>query len=218
MTSCAPKRSPADLVIGIPPQEWWRYSLADWQQVKAHYYGMVTLIDRNVGRILDALEASGLAQDTIVFLVSDHGDHQGDHGLHGKGLPYDAALRVTLIWRGAGIAAGQQRQEVVSTLDIAPTLLELADVELPEGVQGHSMRAQLGGDPSPLRSVMLSENDDDFVPTKMRVLTSARWKLMQYLNEPVGELYYRINDPGEMRNGRRQSPAPAVPHWIANSP
>ena len=239
---------PADRVIGIPPQEWWRYSLADWQQVKALYYGMVTLIDHNVGRILDALEANSLAQDTIVLFVSDHGDHPGDHGLYGKGLPYDAALRVPLIWRGAGIAAGQRRHEIASTLDIAPTLLELAGVELPEGVPGHSMHAQPGGDPSPLRSAALSENDDDFVPMKMRVLTSARWKLVHYLNEPVGELYDRVKDPGEMRNlwaepqhnalraqltaqlldevicsqemrnGRRQSPAPAVPHWIANSP
>ena len=193
-------RSPADRVIGIPPQEWWRYSLADWQQVKAHYYGMVTLIDRNVGRILDTLEASGLAQDTITLLVSDHGDHQGDHGLYGKGLPYDAALRVPLIWRGAGTVAGQQRHEVASTLDSAPTLLELAGVELLEGVQGHSMRAQLGGDPSPLRSAALTENDDDFVSMKMHVLTTARGKLVHCLNEPVGELYYRINDPGETRN------------------
>ena len=83
---------------------------------------------------------------------------------------------------------------------------------------------------------------------KMRVLTSARWKLVHCLNEPIGELYDRVKDPGEMRNlwaepqhnalraqltaqlldevicsqemrnGRRQSPAPAVPHWIANSP
>ncbi len=238
-------RSPADRVIGIPPQEWWRYSLADWQQVKALYYGMVTLIDHNVGRILDALEASGLAQDTSVLFVSDHGDHPGDHGLYGKGLPYDAALRVPLIWRGAGIAAGQQRHEIASTLDIAPTLLELAGVEPPEGVQGHSMRAQLGGDPAPLRSAALTENDDDFVPMKIRVLTSARWKLVHYLNEPVGELYDRVNDPGEMRNlwdeaqfsamraqltaqlldevicsqkmrnGRRQSPA--VPHWLSHT-
>ena len=239
---------PADRVIGILRQEWWRYSLADWQQVQALYYGMVALIDNNVGRILDELEANGLAQDTIVLFVSDHGDHPGDHGLYGKGLPYDAALRVPLIWRGAGTVAGQQRHEVASTLDIAPTLLELAGVEMPEGVQGHSMRAQLGGDPAPLRSAALTENDDDFVPMKIRVVTSVRWKLVHYLNEPVGELYDRLNEPGEMRNpwdeaqfsalraqltaqlldevicsqemrnGRRQSPAPAMRHWFANSP
>ncbi len=236
---------PADRVIGIPPHEWSRYSLADWQQVKALYYGMVSLIDHNVGRILDALDSSGLAQDTLVLFVSDHGDHLGDHGLYGKGLPYDAALRVPLIWRGQGIAAGQQRAEVASTLDIAPTLLDLAGVTLPEGVQGHSMRAQLAGAPAPLRRAVLTENDDDFVPMKMRVLTTLRWKLVNCLNEPVGELYDRVNDPGEMRNlwheppyaalraqltaqlldevicsqemrnGRRQLPAPAVPHWLA---
>ncbi len=219
MTSCALTRSPAWAIRSFarhksadwPPQEWWRYSLADWQQVKALYYGMVTLIDHNVGRILDALEANALAQDTIVLFVSDHGDHPGDHGLYGKGLPYDAALRVPLIWRGAGIAAGQQRHEVASTLDIAPTLLELAGVELPEGVQGHSMHAQLGGDLSPLRSAALSENDDDFVPMKIRVLTSARWKLVHYLNEPVGELYDRLNDPGRDAQpvGRTTTQCPA---------
>lgn len=239
---------PADRVIGIPPHDWSRYSRADWQQVKALYYGMVSLIDHNVGRILNALDASGLAQNTLVLFVSDHGDHLGDHGLYGKGLPYDAALRVPLIWRGQGIAAGQQRAEVASTLDIAPTLLDLAGVELPEGVQGHSMRAQLAAAAAPLRRAVLTENDDDFVPMKMRVLTTARWKLVHCLNEPVGELYDRVNDPGEMRNlwqepqhaalraqltaqlldevvcsqemrnGRRQSPSPTVPHWLASPP
>ena len=110
---------------------------------------MVALIDHNEGRILDELEANGLAQDTIVLFVSDHGDHPGDHGLYGKDLPYDAALRIPLIWRGKGIAAGQQRHEVASTLEIALTLLELAYIELPEGIQGHSTCAQTGGNPPP---------------------------------------------------------------------
>ncbi len=236
---------PADRVIGIPPRQWSRYSLADWQQVKALYYAMVSLIDHNVGRILDALDAGGLAQESIVLFVSDHGDHLGDHGLYGKGLPYDAALRVPLIWRGADVVAGQQRDEMASTLDVAPTLLDLVGVDLPEGMQGHSMRAQLGGAAEPLRDAVLTENDDDFVPMKMRVLTTRRWKLVHCLNEPVGELYDRVNDPGEMRNlwaepqyaalrgelttrlldevicsqemrnGRRQSPATPVPHWKA---
>ncbi|MDE0610363.1 MAG: sulfatase-like hydrolase/transferase [Anaerolineaceae bacterium] len=237
--------SPADRVIGIPPHDWSQFSLADWQQVKALYYGMVALIDHNVGRILDALEASGLLDNTIVVFASDHGEHLGDHGLYGKGLPYDSALRVPLIWRGAGIARGQHRQEVASTLDIAPTLLDLTGIALPEGMQGHTMRAQLAGAEDPLRDAVLTENDDDFVPMKMRVLTTSRWKLVHYMNGGPGELYDRINDPAEMtnlwseaefaplraslmarlldevicsqemRNGRRQSPAPPVPHWLA---
>lgn len=238
---------PADRIIGVPPQDWSRYGLADWQQVKALYFGMVALIDHNVGRILGALDANDLSDSTIVVFVSDHGEHLGDHGLYGKGLPYDAALRVPLIWRGAGIARGQHRREVASTLDIAPTLLDLAGLALPEGTQGHSVRAQLAGQAPALRDAVLSENDDDFVPMKMRVLTTARWKLVHYLNGQPGELYDRVNDPAEMtnlwreaeyaplrasltarlldevicsqemRNGRRQTPAAPVPHWLARA-
>jgi uncharacterized sulfatase len=87
-----------------------------------------------------------------------------------------------------------------STLDIAPTLLDLAGIEEPEGVQGSSQRAVLAGSSAPTRRAALTENDDDFVPMKMRVLTTAGWKLVYYAGKELGELYDRRSDPNEMIN------------------
>lgn len=232
-----------DHVIGTPPRDYHQHTPADWQQVKATYYGMISLVDFQVGRILDALEAAGLADNTLVLFLSDHGDYLGDHGFYGKGLLYDSVLRVPLIVRGPGVAAGAVRDGIASTLDIAPTLLDFAGVPEPEGVQGVSMQPVLAGQAESVRRAALTENDDDFVPMRARTLTTRQWKLTYYLNQPHGELFDRIRDPNEMnnlwndpasqpvrqqliqalleevlcgiemRNGRIQSPAPVVPKW-----
>jgi arylsulfatase A-like enzyme len=89
---------------------------------------------------------------------------------------------------------------MASILDVAPTLLDAAGIEEPEGVQGCSLREALRGDAIPSRTAALTENDDDFVPMKMRVLTTMDWKLVYYCGEEFGELYDRRNDPDEMVN------------------
>ena len=109
-TVTRPDGRPVDRIIGTPPHDYSQCSTEDWQQVKALYYGMISLIDDNVGRILDALEAGGLAENTVVVFLSDHGDYLGDHGFYGKGLPYDSVLRVPCIWRGPGIKAQTNRR------------------------------------------------------------------------------------------------------------
>ncbi len=233
---------PIDRIIGTPPHDYSQLTNADWQQVKAIYYGMVSLIDDQIGRILATLEEQGLAENTVVVVLSDHGDYLGDHGFYGKGLPYDSVLRIPLIWHGPQIV-NRQITSVASTLDIAPTLLDLAQVTEPEGIQGQSLASTLIDATPAARSVALTENDDDFVPMKMRVLTTERWKLVYYVNQSDGELYDRHHDPTEMRNlwhhpeyldirqklqsmllemvicaqdmrnGRVQSPNPAPPKW-----
>jgi len=229
-----------DRVIGTKPEHYDRYSTADWQQVKALYYGMITLVDENVGRILTTLRETGLSDSTTVVFTSDHGDYLGDHGMYGKGLPYDGALHVPLVFSGVGAMPGQRVEEVTSLLDVTPTILDIAGVEEPEGVQGVSLRQVLAGEEKTTRRAVLTENDDDFVPMRMRVLTTADWKLVIYAGEDFGELYDRRNDPAEIHNlwsntdyamqraelyemlmeeilcsldvinGRRQSPAPII--------
>jgi arylsulfatase A-like enzyme len=132
---------------------------------------------------------------------------------------------------------------MASTLDLTPTLLDFAGITEPEGVQGVSMRGVLAGEIPSVREATLTENDDDFVPMRTRTLTTARWKLTHYVQQPLGELFDRQNDPGEMvnlwdhpeyqpvkhdlmqdlleevifsqdmANGRVQSPQPLVPKW-----
>ncbi|NED98883.1 sulfatase family protein [Phytoactinopolyspora halotolerans] len=233
-----------DPVIGTPPDEYARYTLADWQATKAIYYGMVTLLDTQIGRILSALRSTGLDRDTVVVFATDHGDYLGDHGMMGKGFGYDGAIRTPVIVSGPGVAAGRRLDGVASTVDLAPTLLDYAGVEEPEGIQGVSMRAALDGTGSLPRDAALTENDDDFVPTRARTLTTRTWKLTWYCGSADGELYDRVGDPEERRNvwhepvsekvktellvqlleqvacavdtanGRRQPPSPPVPKWL----
>ena len=206
---------------------------------------MVSLVDHSVGRILDAVDRAGMNDNTIIVFVSDHGDYLGDHGMYGKGLPYDSALRTPLIYRGPGVAAGQTISSVESTLDTAPTLLDYAGVPEPEGVQGCSLRQLLSGADQPRPGAALVENDDDFAALRMRTLITSRWRLTYYQGQDWGELIDRERDPSEMRNlwhdsahtaikqqlliqlldevaagidmrnGRRQQPSAAVPKWRA---
>ncbi len=231
-------------ITGTPPLDYSRVDDATWRAARASYYGMTTCLDHHVGRILDQLEASGLAESTIVCFVADHGDYLGDHGFVGKGMHFDSALRVPLLIRGPGIEAGRCIDPPASALDIAPTLLDLAGVAEPEGVQGISSAGALRGTGAYTRSAALTENDDDRLPVRMRTLSTADWRLTAYAGGAHGELYDRAADPEETHNrygdaafepirreleamlfeevlcacdhanGSRQEPAPAATHWI----
>src|SRR5437764_12071841 len=115
----------------------------------ANYYGMIALIDHNVGRILAALDEMGLSDDTIVVYTSDHGDWLGDHGLLLKGpMAYEGLLRVGLLAEGPGVPAGKVVDDPVSTLDLAQTFCDYAGAALPEGTHSRSLRNLIEGDAS----------------------------------------------------------------------
>ncbi|MBT3274963.1 MAG: sulfatase-like hydrolase/transferase [Spirochaetales bacterium] len=191
---------PHDRVTGTPSDNYAAYSEDDWKEVKAIYYGMISLVDYNVGRILNALENTGQAGNTLVVFVSDHGDYLGDHGLLGKGLHYDSSIRTPLIYRGPGVSKNLSINSIGSTIDITPTVLDWAGVEEPEALQGISQLAALNGEGSTHRSAALTENDDDLGSLKMRTVTTAEWKMVRYAGSEENELYNRIDDPDEMRN------------------
>lgn len=217
------------------------YSLEDWQTIKATYYGMISLLDHQVGQILEALEQSEHADNTVVVFLSDHGDYLGDHGIYGKGLSYEGSIRVPLIFRGPGIKPGLSVGGVGTLLDLAPTLLECAGIPEPEGVQGVSRMPVLSGGKQPCRDAVLVENDDDRTPMRMRTLVTEDWKLTVFAGRESGQLYHLPSDPQELNNrwqdpecadilhalrqrmleevilaidpvnGRKQPPAPTIP-------
>jgi arylsulfatase A-like enzyme len=190
----------ADHVIGTPPVDYTRCSPRDWQGTEAIYYGMTSLLDDQVGRIMETLEETGLAEETIVVFVSDHGEYLGDHGFCGKGFHYDSVIRTPVIVRGPGIKSGQRLRGVASTVDLAPTLLDLVGIEEPEGMQGVSMCEAFVGSGQLPRDAVLTENDDDFVPMRVRTLTTRTWKITMYAGRREGELYNREEDPDELHN------------------
>lgn len=111
------------------------------REIIAAYYAMIELIDHQVGRMLEALDASGQAENTIVIFTSDHGETLGDHGLLLKGCRfYESLMRVPLImrWPRGGVS-NERRDELVELLDLAPTLLEAAGFPVPENLPGRSL-------------------------------------------------------------------------------
>src|SRR6476646_2559138 len=109
-------------------------------RMTAGYYGMVAQLDHAIGRVLDTLEARGLADDTLVIVTSDHGEFLGEHQLIFKGpFGYDSLLRVPLLVRGPGVDAGRVVTDPVGTIDLAPTILAAAGLEPPGWMEGRSL-------------------------------------------------------------------------------
>jgi arylsulfatase A-like enzyme len=163
--------------------------------ILAAYYGMVSQIDHNIGRILAVLEARGLAADTLVVFTADHGDYLGDHQMILKApIHYEALVRVPLIVRGPGFARRAVVDEPVGTIDLLPTLLHACGVPVPSSAQG---RPLLDGP----RDYVLTEDDMIRGVLAFRTLTTRRWRMTRDENDPEGgELYDLGEDPGELVN------------------
>lgn len=186
------------------------------REIIAHTYGMIGLIDDNVGRVLNTLSAQGLSKETIVIFMSDHGDMLGDHWLLNKGpFHFEGLLRVPFVWSWPGhFVPGQRTTALSSHLDFAPTVLDLCGVPIPEGRTptereapamlppwpGRSLAGMLTGSGASVREVALIENDEDYLGLRLRTLVTERWKITTYAGQPFGELFDLVNDPGEMRN------------------
>ncbi len=186
-------------------------------------YGMVSHVDEQVGRVLDSLEESGLAGSTVVMFISDHGDQLGEHGLFYKGLyPYDGHAHVPFVVK---VPWAQQKgrvvQDVVSMLDLVPTVLDLAGVDQPEdelmsgwwreknhpvapSLPGESLTPVLLDGARPERKNALVEYDSDtqaaFDLLQMRALVTNEYKLVHYAPGNEIMLFDRQNDPDEMNN------------------
>lgn len=189
------------------------YTAAEIQEIKAQYYAMVSLVDDEVGRILDTLDREGLRENTVVVFTSDHGELLGDHQMLLKGpMMFDCSVRVPLIMRWPGnLPAGAVRDELVEWIDLAPTLLEAAGVDGLSRGQGQSLLALArDGDAQGRRDWALSEYRDSCWPYDPAVHTTmlrrGDWKIVVHHGEPStarkrdGELYDLAQDPDELRN------------------
>lgn len=177
---------------------------AQLAEMTANYYGMISLIDHNVGRILTALDELDLSRDTLVIYTTDHGEMLGNHGLYLKGpTPYEDLLRVTLLVRGQGVVSGANVGEPVSTLDLASTMYDYAGVQAPRPLQGRSLKPLLSG-AAETRDAAYSEwhvhPSRCGVALKLRTIRTRTHKCTFELESGAGELYDLVNDPNEMRN------------------
>lgn len=176
------------------------------RKITAAYYAMIEQVDTAVGQMLQTLEETGQADNTIVIFMSDHGEMLGDHGLYLKGpFFYDCLTRVPLIIRWPHrFKAGLKVDALVEMIDLAPTLIEAAGIPIPAGMQGRSLAPLLTGQTTTHRdSVYMEFFDANFEYPIRPMLTSVRtdrWKLNYCDQAKYGELYDLKTDPGEFTN------------------
>ena len=158
---------------------------------RREYYALVTHLDAQIGRILDALESTGQAAETWVFLTSDHGLSCGHHGLMGKQNPYDVSIRVPLLVAGPGVPAGGTSDTPVYLQDIMPTTLELANIDVPDHVGFRSLLPHIRSEGRGRESILFAYTD------RQRAIVRGGWKLILYPQGSVVRLYHLAADPLE---------------------
>ncbi len=188
-----------------------------WRTLRAHYMANISLVDGMVGKITAALERAGVADNTIVVFTSEHGDMMGDHGMLEKRSFYEEASRVPLLMKVPWLSSESTRVPgSVGHIDLVPTLLDLSGQDIPDGLQGRSLKPVLAGESD------LSDNDvfiqwngaSNEIPDRFlgsaeinrmlalpwrSVVTPDRWKLNLCVGDRC-ELYDLNSDPFERNN------------------
>jgi len=176
-------------------------NLAAWPRTRdvvsdqlCEYYGSITHLDEQIGRVLQALRESGHADDTLVVYAADHGLALGSHGLLGKQSVYEHSMRAPLIVAGPGVPHGESRA-MTYLLDLYPTLCDFLAVEAPSGLEGSSLRPIWQGRARKVR-------DSVFLPFQnlMRAVSDGRWKLIRYPQIDHAQLFDLESDPDEVRS------------------
>ena len=181
-------------------------SEAEIRQHIADYYGMISHMDMDIGRILQTLNDKGLSENTIVIYTSDHGLGVGQHGLMGKQNLYDHSMRIPLIMRGPGIPSGHQSDALVYLLDLFPTLLERAGVDVPSHQDGYSLNALLERRTTKHRRSIFSAYQGVFGNPRgrpyQRSVKDDRYKLIQTVMDGnvTWQLFDLREDPWELKN------------------
>ena len=185
------------------------------RRVRAMVCGMISQLDAAIGRVLDALEASGKMDDTVIVFMADHGQMLGDHWMCNMPPTHlDTLIRVPCIWSIPGTQRGTVSDALVSHLDFAPTILDLADVAPLEGavppepeaprnrpvLPGKSMAPLARGEVDAINDCVHVENDEDYLGLRMRTIVTRKHMMTCYIGEEYGELYDLEKDPDQFEN------------------
>ncbi len=194
----------------VPSPAWftnpphWNLDERQQREILRAYYASVSFLDANVGRVLDALDRLGLADNTVVVFVSDHGYHLGDRGQWMKMTLFERATRVPLIVAGPGVQArGAESQRIVELLDVYPTLAAMTRLEPPAGLHGRSLVPLLRDPAMPWEHAAVTQlrrgaGANSFMGYTLR---TGRWRYTEWDHGARGvELYDVEADPGELRN------------------
>jgi arylsulfatase A-like enzyme len=162
----------------------------------AEYYGMITHLDAQIGRVFDALAQTRRQDNTIIVFAGDNGLAVGQHGLMGKQNMYDHSIRVPLIMAGPGVPKGKRMQAMCYLLDIFPTLCDLTGVPTPSTVEGRSLVPVLRGNAGGRETIFAAYRN------LMRSVRTDRWKLNVYFvqGKRTVQLFDLRSDPWEMQD------------------
>lgn len=172
------------------------------QQHIADYYGMITHMDAEMGRVLSTLEATGRLDNTIIIYTADHGLAVGQHGLLGKQNLYDHSIHVPSIFAGPGIPEGETVDALTYLYDVFPTVCDLTDVTCPDTTEGRSLVPLMHGHVERVRATVFAAYRDIH-----RTIRDGRWKLIRYyVSEETGagtnciQFFDLEQDPWETTN------------------
>ena len=168
------------------------------QVARASYYGLCSFLDNQVGKVIEALNASGQAENTLIIYTSDHGDHNGDRGMWTKMTLYDESAAVPMIVAGPGVPQNKTVETVSSLVDVYPTILSAVGIA-DDGKARPGMSLQVLANRDDFDRPVLSEYHDGGSPTGMFMLRNARWKYNFYPGYPP-ELFDMKKDPDELNN------------------
>ncbi|NQX66998.1 sulfatase-like hydrolase/transferase [Paenibacillus alba] len=191
----------------------------DADEVRQHiadYYAMITHMDAEIGRIVEALQAKGIYENTLIVYTADHGLSIGQHGLMGKQNLYEHSIRIPLIMSGPGLPQGKPIEELSSNIDIFPTVAAICDVELSEKTDGVSLLPLAAGECDTVRDVVCSVYKDI-----QRMATDGQWKLIRYYRSPISDtgtdcvqLFNLRDDPWETTDLSSRADCAEPMEWL----
>jgi arylsulfatase A-like enzyme len=173
----------------------WPRPEADVKQMLSEYYRYISFLDVQVGRIVDAVDASPFAANTIIVYAADSGVARGSHGLIGKQNLYEHSMRVPLILAGPGIAADKRSDAMCYLFDVMPTLGKLCGVAAPKDSQGSEFSVVLKDPSQPARPFLMFG-----YKSFQKALNNGRWKLIRYPHVDRTQLFDLQTDPYETKD------------------
>lgn len=182
------------------PESWWGTDEMKIRRWRSYYWGLVTLIDDMLGRIMEVLNKRGLWDNTLIIFTTDHGDMTGDYNMMEKGNFYEEVTRVPLIVVPPGEKVTRNRIDgLVEVSDIAPTILDYAGVSIPPQMQNVSLKPLMEGHGEPRESVLCEFMTSDQT-RKGKCIRTERYKYIFWGLENEPEFYDLWEDPDELHN------------------
>lgn len=190
---------PPTLLLGTGPQRCAHMQREDWKKIWAVYFGLVTMVDECIGRVIRALKENGFWDDALVVFTMDHGEAIGSHRMFEKMTAYEESAHIPLFIKPPGGATGR-RGEFVNHVDLAPTLCDYAGAEPIPAADGRSLRPLVDGTSDPSRDatyVVFNGDQARAFPTRA-IITDPYKYIHHFCDDP--ELYNLREDPRETRN------------------